>query len=116
MVTPFNLPIAEVPQKAFQSLGSSGVIQLAHHHACTECTHPYKAEPDTVPVERVAEEENQSEESEGSRQGVEAGDRAQIQVNQENNGDRPMVNMVVVDGIVMGTTVSHSSYNIDNTK
>jgi hypothetical protein len=84
LVVPYNLPIEEVPKKAFHSLGSNGVIQPAHHHACTECTHPYKAEPDTVPVDGIGAPENVG-----------------------NNNIGPMVNMVVVDGIVMGTTVSH---------
>jgi hypothetical protein len=89
LVVSHNLPIEDVPKEAFHILGSNGVIQPAHHHACTECTHPYKEHPDTVPVGEVAGEENQ-------QRGVE---------NRGNNG--PMVNMVVVDGIVMGTTVSY---------
>jgi hypothetical protein len=111
VVLPNRLPIEDVPAKAFEILGAGGKIKPGEGHACTECTHPYKNRQDVIPhgvrpqrevrggiednEEQEDEDESGSEREEPREDGQDGQDRAQN-----------MVNMVVVDGIVMGTTVS----------
>ncbi|KAF6750848.1 hypothetical protein DFP72DRAFT_851376 [Ephemerocybe angulata] len=75
--TPDNSNIDEIIQQAYLQLGNNGVIAASKGHACSECTHPYRA---TV--------------------GEDAPNAA--------DGDYKPINMVVVDGIVMGPT--HCAY------
>ena len=79
-----NLPIAEVMGKAFDILGHNGSIHTAINHSCSECSHPYK--PSAVDPAAVPMD---------------------MDVNVEN------VKMVVLDGIVMGPTVSFKYYNLN---
>lgn len=72
-----NLPISEVTEKAYDILGQKGSINAATHHSCSECTHAYKQSVDPTAVPI-------------NDMDVEAED----------------VKMVVLDGIVMGPTVS----------
>jgi hypothetical protein len=78
-----NLPISDVAEKAFDILGQNGTIHAAIPHSCSECTHPYKAtvddNPPIPPIDGMDVDE-----------------------------DPPSadVKMVVLDGIVMGPTVS----------
>ena len=72
-----NLPISEVTEKAYDILGHKGSINPATHHSCSECTHAYKQSIDPTAVPI-------------NDMNVEAED----------------VKMVVLDGIVMGPTVS----------
>ena len=76
-----NLPIAEVTGKAFDVLGHNGSIHAATHHSCSECSHPYKQSAITNPTAVPMD--------------VDAAD----------------VKMVVLDGIVMGPTVSFEYYH-----
>jgi hypothetical protein len=78
-----NLPISDVAEKAFDILGQNGTIHAAIPHSCSECAHPYKAtvdiNPPISPVDCMDIDE-----------GPPSAD----------------VKMVVLDGIVMGPTVS----------
>jgi CxC5 like cysteine cluster associated with KDZ transposases len=72
-----NLPIKEVTGKAYEILGHNGSINAATDHSCSECSHAYKQFMDPT-----AEPINDMD--------IDAAD----------------VKMVVLDGIVMGPTVS----------
>jgi hypothetical protein len=72
-----NLPISEVTEKAYDILGHNGLISAAINHSCSECSHPYKKYMDPTAVP----------------------------VN-DMNIDAEDVKMLVLDGIVMGATVS----------
>jgi hypothetical protein len=81
-----NLNITEVTEQAFNLLGQNGRIHLAAGHACDECTHQYKATADVMPPD-----DNPQNSTTGS---------------ENMDVDVAPVTMVVVDGIVMGPTVS----------
>ena len=115
LVLPNRLPIEQVPGQAFELLGKSGKIKLAEGHACTECTHPFKQQQDVIPqggqlqrevreVEEVSEDERSEESDRNSDE--EPGEGSQVR-------PQEMVNMVVVDRIVMGTTVSLIYYSVN---
>ena len=87
-----KLNISEVPGQAFHYLGHGGWINLASGHACTECTHKYKKTADVIP----SNDEHQNIASNS----------------QEMDNNTAPVTMVVVDGIVMGPTVSIFSKQI----
>ena len=71
-----NLPIDEVTKEAFYTLGERGTIRAANGHACKECTQRYRHSEDE-PI-----------------------------IDEDDEGDvRAYVNMVVVDGIVMGHSI-----------
>ena len=78
-----NLPISDVAEKAFDILGHNGTIHAAIPHSCSECTHPYKATVDINPPIPLVDGMNIDE-------GPPSAD----------------IKMVVLDGIVMGPTVS----------
>jgi hypothetical protein len=78
-----NLPISDVAEKAFDILGQKGTIHAAIPHSCSECTHPYKATVDINPPNHPVEGMDIDE-------GPPSAD----------------IKMVVLDGIVMGPTVS----------
>ncbi len=81
-----KLKIKEVTEQAFNLLGQSGHIQSATGHTCAECTHKYKHTADVLPADDDPQNAMTS--------------------SQEINVDFAPVTMVVVDGIVMGPTVS----------
>ncbi|KAF8806235.1 hypothetical protein BYT27DRAFT_7295054, partial [Phlegmacium glaucopus] len=71
-----NLPISEVAGKAFDILGHNGSIHAATHHSCSECSHPYKHHVNPTAA------------------------------SMDMDIDEAPVKMVVLDGIVIGPTVS----------
>ncbi len=71
-----NLPIDEVTKEAFHILGEKGIIRAADGHACKECTQRYRHSEDDPIIE------SEDDEDVGA-----------------------YVNMVVVDGIVMGHSI-----------
>jgi hypothetical protein len=81
-----NLNIKDVTEQAFNYLGQNGRIHSAAGHTCAECTHKYKETADVMPPD----DEPQNT----------------ISGSQEMDGNFAPVTMVVVDGIVMGPTVS----------
>ena len=82
----YGLDIEDVTEQAFNCLGQSGRIHSASGHSCTECTHKYKATADIMPPNNEPDNE--------------------ISDSQETDDNFAPVTMVVVDGIVMGPTVS----------
>jgi hypothetical protein len=92
-----------VVSEAFVILGGNGVIAAAGNHSCSECTQEYKQCVDIISVaaaesvdesmndERV-EELEELEELEGPTNRI--------------ADDRSIVTMAVLDGIVMGPSVS----------
>jgi hypothetical protein len=80
-----KLKIKEVTEYAFNLLGQNGHIHSAAGHACAECTHKYKHTADVMPLDDDPQNTTSVE---------------------EMNVDFAPVTMVVVDGIVMGPTVS----------
>ena len=77
-----NLPISEVTGKAFDILGHNGLIHAATHHSCLECSHPYKQSINDNPTT-------------ASTNGMD--------IDEDSVAD---VQMVVLDEIVIGPTVS----------
>jgi hypothetical protein len=118
-----------VAQKAYESLGEQGKIRSAAGHMCAECTHLYKKASDIItennPAAVVGVDENRvvpaligeeaglalQEAAQARRIAADA--RAQPPAGDDGDAmdvdDRPkgMVNMVVIDGIVMGHAVSY---------
>lgn len=90
-----GLSIDELTKQAFALLGDSGIIRSADQHHCSECTQEYKKRSDTI----GQNDNNQPHNLQGT------------QSNEEEN-EPAFVNMVVLDGIVMGPTVSFISHYI----
>ena len=78
-----NLPISDVAEKAFDILGQSGTIYAAISHSCSECSHPYKESVDINPPSSPID-------------GMDI----------DESPPSAEIKMVVLDGIVMGPTVS----------
>jgi hypothetical protein len=96
-----GLSIDNVTKLAFEFLGNNGVIKNGLHHDCSECTHKFKETSDVignVDPSSVVGMENVPVAS-GPR-GAEQSDNA------DNDDESATVKMVVLDGIVMGHTVS----------
>jgi hypothetical protein len=89
-----RLSIDEVTKEAFNVLGADGVIGYAEEHSCPECTHKFKRSADTIPDGNVAD-----------MLGMEQRFAVEGQEHEEVEEGAP-VKMVVLDGIVMGHTVS----------
>lgn len=118
LVLPEGLPIKEVV-----TLGQNGVIRSAADHTCDECTHVYKNTADVIteddPAAIVGVDENRAvpvllgdnvdlaaQDAAQARQ--HAVDRREDRDGQMDIDDVPpaFVTMVVLDGVVMGPTVS----------
>ena len=126
MELPDHLSINDVTRHAFGKLGESGVIQSAENHFCNECTHKYKRTADLItpddPAAIVGIDENRAVPAmTGENADLAVCDAAQARLNAQNamdvdhnsqesseNGSalESPVKMVVLDGIVMGPTVS----------
>jgi hypothetical protein len=96
-----GLQINEVTREAFEVLGNKGVIQAANGHSCNECTHKYRKRGATIPgIDPSAllgmEAAFPGPPASGSASDADA----------ESNDTLAPVKMVVVDGIVMGHSVS----------
>jgi hypothetical protein len=101
-----NPSIAELTNKAYDSLGENGGIRLSDGHACSECTQEYKATADYAPQNNdpaaVLGVDN-----EAPIPGLANGNvTIPIVPNQAPNDgattEKSPVKMVVMDGIVMG--------------
>jgi hypothetical protein len=126
-----KLPIDDVTKHSFKILGEEGKIRSAEGHSCTECTHKYKSQADVFPeaddpagvvgvdeshevpgftgeyedagaeIDVIAENENIAmdvDEPQHSQSGTIGSTQQQTEQNQEQG----FVQMVVLDGIVMG--------------
>lgn len=108
------LNIKDVTTQAFELLGEQGIIRAADQHACSECTQPYKRTNDAImndPAAVIGVDENRNVPP--LAETAEVPDQPQpISPISLNNSDVDMdvdnktVTMVVLDGIVMGPTVS----------
>ena len=120
-----SLTANEVATQAFEQLGENGVIRSANHHECSECTHPFKARADILtgddPAAVVGIDENRAVPSlqgedvdRAVRDAAQARQSARMQEDEmEVESDKPdvaPVQMVVVDGILMGHQVRGCSY------
>ncbi|KAF8989651.1 hypothetical protein BDQ17DRAFT_1256666, partial [Cyathus striatus] len=123
VITSDEHDIQELIRKESEILGQKGIIACAKNHSCSECTHDYKSTPDRItndiPAAVAGIEKNQTvpilqgEDAEQSmREEIEARALSQQQI-QQTNTEKPIVNMVVMDGIIMGPR--HCAYeNCDN--
>ena len=95
-----GLAIDEVTREAFNALGEGGIIKSGDQHSCSECTQKYRSTADVI-VEANAneadmvgmEDRNQINDDQGRMQEID-----------EVEEEAAPVQMVVVDGIVMGHT------------
>jgi len=108
------LAIDDVTKEAFELLGENGIIRPADQHACAECTQAYRHTSDIMPnvdpAAVVGVDENSRvpglvEGADLTNPGLPNQPHAQISFNDDMDIDDASVNMVVVDGIVMGPTV-----------
>ena len=92
-----DLPINEVTKEAYAILGNKGIIQGSLEHSCVECTQRYKVRADFIGTNNHS-----------ATVGMDDVDMRNAQVTVDNEGNEHVapVKMVVVDGIVMGHTVS----------
>ena len=104
--------IDDVSKEAFELLGENGITCPADQHACSECTQPYRHTSDRMPNVDPAAVVGVDENSRvpGLVEGADLTNpglpnQAQISINDDMDIDKASVNMVVVDGIVMGPTV-----------
>lgn len=123
---PDGLKISEVVEGAFKKLGENGIIRAANHHSCPECIQPYKSRAEIItgddPAAMVGMDEGQAVdvlavEKENERNlATAAAVRAREYAAQMRNEtydvemeeiDAGSVSMIVMDGIVMGPTVSN---------
>jgi hypothetical protein len=114
-----GLAIDEVAKEAFNVLGEEGIIRVADGHQCSECTQPYKTTADVItgddPAALVGVDEQRAVPvliGEGADLAVQ--DASQARLNALNpqpasdhmDVDHGSVTMVILDGIVMGPSVS----------
>jgi hypothetical protein len=97
-----GLPIDEVTKEAYTNLGESGVLRSADQHECSECTQKFKRTPDAIPAANIHEADMAGMEERVLDIEEQAGAE---QLAGEEVGAAP-VKMMVIDGIVMGHTVS----------
>ena len=107
-----SLAIDDVTKEAFKLLGENGIIHPADQHACSECIQPYRHTSDRIPNVDPAAVVGVDDNSRvpGLVEGADLTNpglpnQAQISINDDMDIDNASVNMVVVDGIVMGPTV-----------
>jgi len=109
-----KLDVNMVAQEAFKVLGDCGKIRTADGHSCSECTHPYKSRADFLteddPAAIVGIDENRAVPAllgeDAAQAIVDAAQARHDAQNPDNEMDVDeedgVVNMVVMDGIVMG--------------
>ena len=100
-----GLPIEEVTREAFTILGDNGVLISANDHECSECTHKYKEIADVIVDANDNAAGTVGMEEEERLLGVVEG-QTEAEQHAAEDDETALVKMVVVDGIVMGHTVS----------
>ncbi len=101
MLSP-NTNIYEIAREAFTYLGEAGIIRAANGHSCNECAQPYKQTADVIHHNNLATVLDDNELS----LPIPLGQMAIPSSSYANYTTQPLVKMIVVDGIVMGPTVS----------
>ena len=118
-----GFPIDDVTKHAFLSLGEKGIVRSAENNFCSECTHDYKNIADIItgndPAGLVGVDENHNVPVlTGEDADLAAQDAAQARLDVENAIDidqtpspseATSVELVVMDGVVMGST--HCAYS-----
>ena len=113
-----GFPIDDVTKHAFLSLGEKGIVRSAKNNFCSECTHDYKNIADIItgndPAGLVGVDENHNVPVlTGEDADLAAQDAAQARLDVENAIDidqtpspseATSVELVVMDGVVMGPT------------
>lgn len=112
----YPLNIKEVTTQAFELLGEQGIIRAADQHECSECTQPYKRRTDAImndPAAVIGVDENRNIPPLAEIAAVpnQPHPISSISLNDSDDDmtmdvDNKPVKMVVLDGIVMGPTVS----------
>jgi len=119
---PDNLAIEDITKEAFTLLGENGIIRAANQHSCGECTQPYRHTADTMPgidpaavvgidenrvVPGLAEAAAPVISELANYPNTSTSDRipAQSSNDEDMDVDSAFVQMVVIDGIVMGPAV-----------
>jgi hypothetical protein len=97
-----GLAIDEVTKEAYNVLGENGFIRSADQHSCPECTQKYKRSADVIAVGDINVADMVGMED---RQPAIEG-QAELEQHADEPSTAAPVKMVVVDGIVMGHTVS----------
>jgi CxC5 like cysteine cluster associated with KDZ transposases/CxC6 like cysteine cluster associated with KDZ transposases len=131
---PDKLSINELAKQAFNILGESGIVRSADGHACSECTHEYKHKADQIPASDdpaglIGIDENRQvpafvgennddpvnvdtsgQDSEGELMQVDDENPSSMSIDQHTDVTmkQSYVNMIVIDGIVMGP--KHCAY------
>jgi len=100
-----GLSIDEVTKEAYSVLGENGFIRSADQHSCPECTHKYKRSADIIADINAADMVGMEE----WQLAVEG--QADVEHVSDEANAAP-VEMVVVDGIVMGHTVSYYIFKL----
>ena len=106
-----NPSIDDLTHDAFAILGEGGAMRLSDKHTCSECTQERKAVADFLPAVNDAAAVLGVDENQAVPQ-LDAAANEELQNLAESDdpmdvdmGNQPaMVNMVVIDGIVMGPT------------
>jgi hypothetical protein len=127
---PDKLAINDVTKHSFNLLGEEGKIRSAEGHSCPDCTHKYKAQADILPeaddpaglvgvdenhavprfvgehedagMDRDVVAENEDTAMDIDEPQSQGGTGGLIQQQTEQNQEQGFVQMVVLDGIVMG--------------
>jgi len=127
---PEKLGIDDITKQTFSLLGEEGIIRSAEGHSCSECTHKYKSQPDILPAandpagvvgvdenhavprfagEREHDGANIENNAENDDMAMEVDEPQRRQSNtgstqqqSQHNEEEGFVQMIVIDGIVMG--------------
>ena len=109
-----GLAISQVTKQAFDILGEKGIIRVAEHHHCSECTQTYKSKPDQLSLYDPAATVGIDEDNLVPRLEINVGNTQQVGASQTVQSSEPIpvdsinhadVRLVVLDGIVMGPNV-----------
>jgi len=114
-----GLAIDEVVKEAFAILGGNGVITAAENHSCSECTQEYKQHVDIIPATIAAAAATTTAAAAAATTASVSAPRGSVDEPMDDESierldvaverktaDRPIVTMAVLDGIVMGPSVS----------
>ncbi|KAF8988493.1 hypothetical protein BDQ17DRAFT_1223144, partial [Cyathus striatus] len=108
IITSDERQIQELTRKAFEILGQEGIIECAKNHSQSECTHEYKStaeiEARASAWQHISSATNDMDiDNESSSESSSDSSNKTTNTDQPTQAERkPIVNMVVMDGIIMG--------------